>query len=169
MQHLRRHFLRTMRFLLLAAGSLPLLTACGAEKISGTYIGIAKAELTLDNTFNGYSSETLNDSGYDALAIVTQEDGDTAALRFGNTALLKNCELNAKIQRTSIDIEKGAMCEADIAGQSRTITIDYGTVSVGTSTTVEPYTEARIEIHGYSGDAQDKDLYILRFEGKLVK
>lgn len=141
MQYLREHFLETIRFLLLAACALSLLTACGAKKMSGTFVGEAKASLKPVNSSSDIASDVSSDSSRDALAILTQ-DGDVVTLRFSNTALLKDCELKAKFTKGTADIADSAICETDIAGLSRVVTVthleSYFGDSEGTEITIRP-------------------------------
>jgi hypothetical protein len=158
-----QHISKTTRILFLIIFASLLLTACGAKKMSGAFVGVAKADLRLVSSSSDYP-ETLTDSGYDVLATVLQ-DGDALTLRFSNTPLLKNCELKAKVENTSFDIASGAICETDIAGMSRTINISSGEIYISNSAN----SEAKIKVYGFSGRSLDGDAFFLNFEGKSAK
>lgn len=159
-----QYYSKTVRMTLLTIFALSLLTACGAKKMSGAFVGTAKAELRIVSGSSDYP-ETLTDSGDAVLATLTP-DGDEVTLRFGNTPLLKNCELKAKISRLSADIKAGTICETDIAGESRTINISSGEIYVSDSSAPA---EATIKVYGYSGKSLNGDVFALNFESKSAK
>lgn len=128
------------RFSLFVILCLSLFTACGAKKMAGGYVGEAKAELKPGNSYG--STDNLTDSNSDVLAVLTQ-DGETVKLRFGNTALLSKCELEAKITRGTAYIIDGTVCDISVAGMSKTISVVDGSISVG------DYGDAEIIINVY--------------------
>lgn len=146
------------KYLLFAVSCLSLLTACGARNMTGGYVGEAKAELKP----SGYSpTGGLTDSNRDVLAVVTQ-NGDKVRLKLGNTFLLNNCELEAKITKNTAYIKDGAICDVNIAGTSRAVNIVDGSISVG------DYGDADvlINIAGFVGGRQNGDYFTLNFRGK---
>ena len=157
MQHISK--ITQILFLIIFVSLLP--TACGGKKINGAFVGVAKAEFRSASDVTGVPWDILTDSGYDVLATLTQ-DGDEVTLRFGNTALLKNCELKAKVSRLSADITEGAICETDIAGVSRTVKISGGEIYIHDN---KDSISTSIKVYGSS----DKDQFDLNFEGKSAK
>lgn len=164
-----QHFSKTARILLLTISASLWLTACGAEKMSGSFVGEAKAELRIVSQNSGDYPEIFKDSSYNALAVITQ-DGDEVTLRFGNTPLLKNCELKAKNSRLSAAIKEGAICETDLAGVSRTVTIEHGEIYRYDD---KDGVRASIKVYGFSGDSSGgpsaKDRFDLDFQGDSAK
>lgn len=156
-----QHFSKAVRILLLTIFVPLLLTACGAKKMNGAFVGVAKAEFRSASDVAGVPWDILTDSGDDVLATLTQ-DGDEVTLRFGNTVLLKNCELKAKNSRLSAEIAEGAICETDIAGVSRTVKISGGEIYIDDN---KDSISTSIKVFGSS----DKDRFDLNFEGKSAK
>ncbi len=156
-----QYFSKTARILLLTILASSLLTACGEKKMNGAFVGVAKAEFRSASDVSSVPWDILTDSGYDVLATLTQ-DGDEVTLRFGNTALLKNCELKAKKSRLSAEIAEGAICETDIAGVSRTVKISGGEIYINDN---KDSISTSIKVSGSS----DRDQFELNFEGKSAK
>jgi hypothetical protein len=135
--------------------------ACGGKKMSGGYIGEAKAELKP----SGYNpTGNLADSNQDVLAVLTQ-DGDTVTLKLGNTVLLSNCELKAKITKSTAYVIDGTVCDINVASVSKTISVVDGSISVG------DYGDADviINIAGFAGGRQNGDYFTFNFRGKSKK
>jgi hypothetical protein len=129
--------------------------------MSGGYIGEAKAELKP----SGYNpTGNLADSNQDVLAVLTQ-DGDTVTLKLGNTVLLSNCELKAKITKSTAYVIDGTVCDINVASVSKTISVVDGSISVG------DYGDADviINIAGFAGGRQNGDYFTFNFRGKSKK
>lgn len=156
-----QYFSKTARILLLTIFVPLVLTACGAKKMNFAFVGTAKAEFRSAGDVTGVPWDILTDSDDDVLATLTQ-DGDEVTLRFGNTALLKNCELKAKNSRLSAEIAEGAICETDIAGVSRTVKISGGEIYIHDNKDI---ISTSIKVYGSS----DRDQFDLNFEGKSAK
>jgi hypothetical protein len=154
---------RQMVCLSLAIGCLVLATACGTKKMAGGYLGEAKGELKPGGSYSATGG--IADSNPDVLAVLTQ-DNETVTLKLGNTVLLSNCELKARIKKPpTAYIISGTICDISVGGRRETISIADGSISVG------DYGDADVIINvaGFAGSASTGDYFTFNFRGKSQK
>ena len=132
------------------------------EEHGGGFIGQANAELKQGGAYG--PSGGLTDTNPDVLAVLTQS-GDKVKLRFANPDLLRDCDLEASITRNTAYIIGDRVCDANVGGVSKTISISGGNISVG------DYGDADviIRVDGFAGGSSNGDLFTLNFRGKVKR